>query len=212
MPEGKAILVDVTRCTGCRGCQVACKQWNNLPAVKTVQTGTYQNPPDMDGDTYKVVRFSEGVDRLGDVYWNFFTDMCRHCLVPPCMLAAKKGTIIHDPATGAVVYTALTAENNFELLRTMCPYNIPRQNKKTGAIVKCTMCFDRISEGGIPACVQSCPTQAMRFGDLEPIRALALERVAELKKTHPEARALDMGEVRVIYVLADAPGSYGGED
>ena len=60
MSDGKTILVDVSRCTGCRGCQVACKQWNELPATDTVQTGSYQNPPDMNGDTYKIVRFSEG--------------------------------------------------------------------------------------------------------------------------------------------------------
>ena len=51
MSDGKTILVDVSRCTGCRGCQVACKQWNELPATDTVQTGSYQNPPDMNGDT-----------------------------------------------------------------------------------------------------------------------------------------------------------------
>ena len=60
MSDGKTILVDVSRCTGCRGCQVACKQWNELPATDTVQTGSYQNPPDMNGDTYKIVRFREG--------------------------------------------------------------------------------------------------------------------------------------------------------
>lgn len=54
MSDGKTILVDVSRCTGCRGCQVACKQWNELPATDTVQTGSYQNPPDMNGDTYKI--------------------------------------------------------------------------------------------------------------------------------------------------------------
>ena len=59
MSDGKTILVDVSRCTGCRGCQVACKQWNELPATDTVQTGSYQNPPDMNGDTYKIVRFRE---------------------------------------------------------------------------------------------------------------------------------------------------------
>lgn len=209
MPEGKAVLVDVSRCTGCRGCQVACKEWNQLPAVKTTQTGSYQNPPDMNGDTYKIVRFSEGINPAGEVYWNFFTDMCRHCLIPPCKVAAIPGTMIHDPATGAVVYTARTAENDFEILHSMCPYAIPRRNERTGDPVKCTFCFDRISEGGIPACVQSCPTGAMRFGDLGAIRELARSRVAELRPAYPLARALDINEVRVIYVLTEAPGTYG---
>ena len=68
MSDGKTILVDVSRCTGCRGCQVACKQWNELPATDTVQTGSYQNPPDMNGDTYKIVRFSEGRHENGKPY------------------------------------------------------------------------------------------------------------------------------------------------
>ena len=103
MSDGKTILVDVSRCTGCRGCQVACKQWNELPATDTMQTGSYQNPPDMNGDTYKIVRFREGRHENGKPYWNFFTDMCRHCVNPPCVLAADEGTMIHDEATGAVV-------------------------------------------------------------------------------------------------------------
>ena len=69
--------VDTSRCIKCWACQVACKQWNELPATDTVQTGSYQNPPDMNGDTYKIVRFREGRHENGKPYWNFFTDMCR---------------------------------------------------------------------------------------------------------------------------------------
>ena len=202
MSDGKTILVDVSRCTGCRGCQVACKQWNELPATDTVQTGSYQNPPDMNGDTYKIVRFSEGRHENGKPYWNFFTDMCRHCVNPPCVLAADEGTMIHDEATGAVVYTEKTAENDFDVLLDACPYRIPRKNEKTGAIVKCTMCIDRISAGGIPACVQSCPTGAMRFGERTAMLELAHKRVEELKKEFPKAHAVDPDDVRVIYVLS----------
>ena len=177
-----AMLFDSSHCTGCKGCQVACKQWNELPATDTVQTGSYQNPPDMNGDTYKIVRFREGRHENGKPYWNFFTDMCRHCVNPPCVLAADEGTMIHDEATGAVVYTEKTAENDFDVLLDACPYRIPRKNEKTGAIVKCTMCIDRISAGGIPACVQSCPTGAMRFGERAAMLELAHKRVEELNK------------------------------
>ena len=208
MSDGKTILVDVSRCTGCRGCQVACKQWNELPATDTVQTGSYQNPPDMNGDTYKIVRFREGRHENGKPYWNFFTDMCRHCVNPPCVLAADEGTMIHDEATGAVVYTEKTAENDFDVLLDACPYRIPRKNEKTGAIVKCTMCIDRISAGGIPACVQSCPTGAMRFGERAAMLELAHKRVEELKKEFPKAHAVDPDDVRVIYVITDDPDKY----
>ena len=178
MSDGKTILVDVSRCTGCRGCQVACKQWNELPATDTVQTGSYQNPPDMNGDTYKIVRFREGRHENGKPYWNFFTDMCRHCV------------------------------NDFDVLLDACPYRIPRKNEKTGAIVKCTMCIDRISAGGIPACVQSCPTGAMRFGERAAMLELAHKRVEELKKEFPKVHAVDPDDVRVIYVITDDPDKY----
>ena len=101
MSDGKTILVDVSRCTGCRGCQVACKQWNELPATDTVQTGSYQNPPDMNGDTYKIVRFREGRHENGKPYWNFFTDMCRHCVNPPCALMSRPDLVMLDePSLG----------------------------------------------------------------------------------------------------------------
>lgn len=208
MSDGKSILVDVSRCTGCRGCQVACKQWNELPATETFQTGTYQNPPDFSGDTYKLVRFREGRAN-GKPYWNFFSDMCRHCVNPPCVLAAEEGTAIHDDATGAVVYTERTAENDFQFMREACPYDIPRKNEKTGAIVKCTMCFDRITAGGVPACVLSCPTGAMRFGDRDVILGMAAKRVEELKREFPKVRAVDADDVRVIYIITDDPDKYG---
>ncbi|RPH87244.1 MAG: formate dehydrogenase, partial [Desulfobacteraceae bacterium] len=77
----KAILIDTTRCTACRGCQVSCKEWKNLPPVATKQRGTHQNPPDLTHANYKLVRFSEHLE--GDlVKWYFFPDQCRHCLEP----------------------------------------------------------------------------------------------------------------------------------
>ncbi len=210
MSNGKSILVDVSRCTGCRGCQVACKQWNNLPATKTIQTGTYQNPPDLNGETYKIVRFAEGRGEDQKPYWNFLSDMCRHCVNPPCIAASNDGdSMIHDEATGAIIYTPKTAEDDYEMALEICPYKIPRKNEKTGALTKCTMCFDRITNGLIPACVLSCPTDAMRFGDRDEILKEVERRVTELKKTYPKAKAIDAADVRVIYILTDDPDKYG---
>ena len=195
MSNGKSIIVDTSRCTGCRGCQVACKQWNGLPASPTTQTGTYQNPPDFNGCTYKVVRFADGRGADGKPYWYFTSDMCRHC-------------VIHDEATGAVVYTAKSKGDDFETAQSVCPYNVPRKNEETGAMVKCTMCIDRISNGMVPACVQACPTGAMVFGDRDEILAEVQRRVNELKKTHPKAQAVDADSVRVIFIVTDDPDRY----
>ena len=207
MSDGKSILVDTTRCTGCRGCQVACKQWNQLPGIKTKQTGSYQNPPDFSFDTYKLVRFSEGrQEGSKKLYWHFYSDMCRHCMNPPCAVAGDE--IIHDDATGAVVYPkgnkAIDVDTAFEV----CPYKVPHGNEATKEAAKCTMCFDRITNGMKPACVFSCPTGAMEFGERDAILKEVETRVALLKKTHPKAKAIDADDVRVIYIVTDDPKKY----
>mgnify|MGYP000958045258 CR=1 FL=1 len=85
---GKMFFVDLTRCTACRGCQIACKQWKNLPAEKTRNSGSHQNPPDLSGQTIRVVRFKETADKNGKVSWNFFPEQCRHCVDAPCKAQA----------------------------------------------------------------------------------------------------------------------------
>ena len=96
----KAILIDTTRCTACRGCQVGCKQWHNLPANRTYQMGTHQNPPDLNPFNFKLVRFNEHEQKDGTVVWNFFPDQCRHCVTPICKDVADMavpGAIIQQP-------------------------------------------------------------------------------------------------------------------
>jgi formate dehydrogenase iron-sulfur subunit len=211
MSNGKSILVDTSRCTACRGCQVACKQWNGLPGTKTKQRGTYQNPEDLSFETYKVVRFADGRKEDGKPYWYFFSDQCRHCIDPPCLDAIAshlQGGGVRDEATGAVLYLPPSSKAPFEDVRNACPYNIPRQNPSTKGLAKCTLCFDRISNNKVPACVQSCPTGSMAFGDRKEILDLAAKRVEELKKTYPKAMALNPDDVRVIYIVTDDPRKY----
>jgi formate dehydrogenase iron-sulfur subunit len=208
MPEGYSILVDTSKCTACRGCQIACKQWNQLPATATKNWGSYQNPQDLSADTWKLVRFADGVNGNGKVYWNFFTDQCRHCLSPGCMAAAEKDEIVQDEKTGAVLFTPKTKDLNFKATLEGCPYNIPRQDPKTKQLFKCTMCFDRISNDQIPACVKSCPTGTLAFGERDKILALAKKRVEELKKSYPKAAALNSDDVRVIFIVKDDPKKY----
>ena len=209
MANGKSIMVDTSRCTACRGCQVACKQWKGLPGTKTKQTGTYQNPPDLSAQTLKLVRFSEGIKENGKPFWYFFSEQCRHCVEPPCVdavgddAAAKK-----DEATGAVLFFNKSKEATFEDVRTACPYNIPRQDEKTKVLVKCDMCIDRITNNRPPSCVLSCPTGAMTFGERDAILDQAKKRVEVLKKTYPKATALNADDVRVIYIVTDDPTKY----
>jgi formate dehydrogenase iron-sulfur subunit len=137
--------------------------------------------------------------------------MCRHCIEPPCADTIQgfvKDGVNRDKETGAVVYTEKTKTIPFEKVRESCPYDIPRQNLKTKVMAKCTMCIDRIKNDRIPACVKSCPTSAMVFGDRSQILAMAEKRVAELKRSYPKAMAINAEDVRVIFIVTDDPQKY----
>jgi formate dehydrogenase iron-sulfur subunit len=153
--------------------------------------------------------------REGKVKWYFFPDQCRHCLEPPCKDTADgyvEGAVIQDDATGAVIYTGKTrmlSSSAFEEVRESCPYNIPRQDPATGLVAKCTMCFDRISNGMEPACVKACPTGTMNFGNRGDMLAMAKERVAALqKKGFKKAQLLDADSIRTVFLVVDDPMLY----
>lgn len=211
----KAFLIDTTRCTACRGCQLACKEWNDLPANATKQRGTHQNPPDLNPYNYKVVRFREHLDKqTGNVVWNFFPDQCRHCLTPICVDVADMavpGALIKDPKTGAVLVTDKVkklSDADIADIRNACPYDIPRFDPKKHTIAKCNMCIDRLQAGMIPCCVKTCPTGAMSFGERDEILELAKKRLETVKKTHPRAFLADPEAVSVIYLLAEEAEFY----
>lgn len=207
---GKTFFVDLSRCTACRGCQIACKQWKQLPAEQTKNTGSHQNPPDLSAITLKVVRMKEVSDDTG-FKWLFLPDQCRHCVDPPCKDAAdgvNKEAILHDKATGAVVFTDKTAQVPFDVIKGACPYDIPRLDPKTKRAAKCDMCNDRVTAGMLPSCVKTCPTGAMNFGEREDMLAMGKKRLEELKKTRPKAVLVDYDQVRVVFLTEHAPNLY----
>jgi formate dehydrogenase iron-sulfur subunit len=202
-----AIFVDSTVCSGCRACQVACKQWHDLPAEETLNRGTYENPPDLSGTTYKVVRMKEVVAD-GKLRWLYFPEQCRHCIDAPCLeVAAEPAAIYRDDATGAIVYTSGTKELVADEIIEACPYNIPRKGPN-GVLSKCDMCNDRTRNGLQPACVKTCPTGAMNFGPREEMIAKAEKRLAEIQEIHPKAILTHPEEVSVFYLLAHDPFDY----
>ncbi len=210
---GKSFFIDTTLCMACRGCQTACKQWNQNPATKTRQHGSYQNPADLSAATFKLVRFSEAGATLGEPKWYFFPDQCRHCVYPPCKMTADKkakGAARIDGHSRAIIFDpgVRMAPADFEEIRQSCPYDIPRYDEKSGGMAKCTMCIDRISEGMLPACVKACPTGAMRFGERDDIFKLAAARLEVVKKAFKDAVLINPEEVRVIFLTTDDPGKY----
>ena len=203
----KSFFIDTPLCTACRGCQVACKQWHDLPAEATVNRGSFQNPEDLSYLTYKLVRMNEEI--IGKkLHWLFFPDQCRHCIDAPCLeTAMDEDAIYRDPATGAILYTAKTKELDADEIIASCPYNIPRKGPD-GTLAKCDMCNDRVHNGLKPACVTTCPTGTMNFGDRYEMVALAQERLKITQKKHPKAMLLDPNDVNVIYLVTQDPSLY----
>ena len=203
----KSFFIDTSVCTACRACQVACKQWHDLPAEATVNRGSYQNPEDLSVSTYKLVRMNEEIID-GKLNWLFFPDQCRHCIDAPCLeTAMDEDAIYQDPATGAILYTAQTKKLDADEIIGSCPYNIPRKGPD-GTLAKCDMCNDRVHNGLKPACVTTCPTGSMNFGDREEMVALAQARLKTLKKKHPKAMLLDPNDLNVIYLTTEEPSLY----
>jgi len=181
----KAILFDVFRCTGCRGCQVACKQWNDLPAEETHNTGSYQNPPRVSSDTWLVMEFRELENGDGGLTWAFRRQACMHCLHPACVSACPVGAL-YKSDDGPVLYdNGRCIGCRYCILA--CPFEIPTFQWSEGLaegaeIKKCNFCIDRLGAGMQPACVHTCPAGALMFGDRDPLIAVAEARIAE----HPE--------------------------
>lgn len=172
----KTMLIDTTRCTACRGCQIACKQWNDLPAEKTINQGTYQNPFRLSAYTWTLVQMRE-VQHQGQFYWSFLKRQCMHCLHPACVSACPVGAM-HQTPTGPVLYNDARCIG-CRYCMTACPFRMPRfeWDKRLGHIRKCHFCFDRQAEGLEPACVKTCAAGALEFGEREEMIALAEARL-----------------------------------
>jgi formate dehydrogenase beta subunit len=190
-------LIDLTKCTGCRGCQVACKNWNGLQAEKTSFTGSLQNPADLTYNTWCLIRFDE-VENGSGLSWVMRHDACMHCDWPACVKACPSPGALVKTETGAVVH-----DPNFcigcKACTVACPFDIPRYSAVNENISKCTLCYDRITDGRKPACVTACPTGCLTFGPkaemLEKARARAAKIGGVVYPNNPKY------ETHVLYIM-----------
>lgn len=166
----KAVLYDLRRCIGCRACQVACKRWNDRNGESTTLSadkGTaWTNPPDFSAQTYTLVKFIEK-GKGDDFRWHFVKWQCMHCVDPTCVTVCPTGAL-YKTKEGPVLYDR-TICIGCKYCAPACPFNIPRYDRETGIVEKCTMCGDRIAFGLEPACVATCPTDALSFGERDEI-------------------------------------------
>ncbi|HEU4382859.1 MAG TPA: formate dehydrogenase subunit beta [Anaeromyxobacteraceae bacterium] len=209
-----AKLIDVSRCIGCKACQAACSEWNDLHTEPVgVNEGFYTNPRDLSDQTWTLMRFYEEQIE-GSLQWLILKDGCLHCSEPGCLKAC--------PAPGAIVqYTNGIVDFHEEncigcgYCISGCPFNIPRLRKEDSKVYKCTLCSDRVSVGLEPACVKTCPTGAIHFGSKADMLFQAEERLGDLRERgFAKAAVYDpqgVGGTHVVYVLphGDRPESYG---
>ncbi len=173
----KAVLYDANKCIGCRACQVACKQWNELPAVETTNEGIYENPPKMSAYTFTKIRFTE-LDDDGKFRWVFAKLQCMHCEHPGCVEACIVGAL-EKTEDGPVTYDDRKCIG-CRYCQVACPFGVPNfeWDKPIPWIRKCTFCADRQSGGLKPACVTTCPSGALKFGERDELIAEARGRIA----------------------------------
>ncbi|MFC1917444.1 4Fe-4S dicluster domain-containing protein [Chloroflexota bacterium] len=222
----KAILYNATLCTACRGCQVACKQWNEndefIPdwenGVTTKNRGSYENPADLAPNTWLKMEFRE-VEAGGKVKWLFTRRSCMHCTDAGCVTVCPSGALYHD-ASGFVGYNKDLCTGCGYCIDA-CPFNVPRTNRNVligiAKMDKCTFCttpgLNRIAEGWQPSCVKTCPPGALKYGDRNALVTEGKAAVAELQgKGWPNANLYgenEVGGLHVLYVLNDHPAVYG---
>ena len=201
----KTKLIDVSKCTGCRGCQVACKQWNGLPAKQTVASGTYQNPPDLQSNTWTLIRFQEVAAKDG-VKWLFRKDGCMHCTDAACVKVCPSGALYYsDLGTVGIIKERCIGCKECVAA---CPFEIPRYDRVTDKVYKCDLCLSRIRADLPPACVKACPTGALTFGDRDDMLKLAYKRAKELGGDANVYGDKFVDGTHVIYVLQEKPEIY----
>lgn len=207
-------VIDVTSCIGCKACQVACSEWNDIRDKVGTCNGTYNNPHDLSAESWTVMRFSEAEPtEAGKLEWLIRKDGCMHCEDPGCLKACPSPGAIIQYENGIVDFHEEHCIGCGYCI-TGCPFNIPRISKKDSKAYKCTLCSDRVAVGQEPACVKTCPTGAIRFGDREAMLNFADERVTELKGRGFKGAGVynpqGVGGTHVVYVLhhADQPELY----
>ncbi len=226
---------DTTICIGCKACEVACKQWNQLPADGFHWTGnSYDNTGELSCTSWRHVKFIEQLAPTPSANggrialdlvptapqpnrWLMMSDVCKHCATAPCQQACPTGAIIHNEFQN--VYIQPDICNGCSYCVAACPFGVITRATFDGHSHKCTLCYDRQKDGLVPACAKACPTGSIQFGPLTELRKRAGKRVEELHHQGVDRAQLygdDAGEtysaLHSFYLLVDRPSVYGLPD
>ena len=204
-------FTDTTLCIGCKACEVACKEWNALPAESDGLSGmSYDNTRALSADTWRHVAF---IEKIGDgsgrratamqgwqSNWLMMSDVCKHCENAPCLEACPTGSLFKTEFDTVVVQQDIC--NGCGYCVPACPFGVVSVSENDGKAHKCTLCYDRLKGGLEPACAKACPTDSIRFGEIDALHEAARERVGTL---HGQGVA-----DAYLYGTPGAPGATGG--
>ncbi|HEV8634391.1 MAG TPA: 4Fe-4S dicluster domain-containing protein [Chloroflexota bacterium] len=215
--EPHGFYTDTTVCIGCKACEVACHEWNQLPAINanTLSGESYDNTRRLDGTHWRHVKFVEQFtpDRAQG-RWLMMSDVCKHCAQAGCLEVCPTGAIIRTEFDTVVIQADVC--NGCRNCIAACPFDVIDINPVTKTAQKCTLCYDRMKVGMTPACAQACPTASIQFGPIDQLRQRAEARVQQLHaqgRTDAYLYGADpngfLGGLNSFYLLVDKPETYG---
>ncbi len=213
MANAVGFFTDVTLCIGCKACEVACKEWNQLEGNPPAFRDSYDNTGQLDHQNWRRVQFIEQAQPASGapVAWTMMSDVCKHCANASCMEVCPTNAIIRTEFN--TVYIQPDVCNGCRNCLSACPYHVIGFNQQSGIAQKCTFCYDRLQANLTPACAKVCPTESIKFGPLEEMRQVARARVDQLH-TQGFAQARLYGEkeyggLSATFLLMDKPEVYG---
>ncbi len=209
-----AFLTDSTVCIGCKACEVACKEWNQIPADGFRLTGmSYDNTVSLGHSTWRHVKFVErAADSNNPFRWDFSSDVCKHCENAGCLEACPTGSIVRTEFGGVFIQPDVC--NGCGYCIVACPFGVVDRRPQDGRASKCTFCYDRQKAGLKPACATVCPTESIQFGEIGELRARADARIEELRAKGIEdavvydPRESSVGGTHAIFIVRGAPEDY----
>ena len=215
--QAYGFFTDTSVCIGCKACEVACKEWNELPGNEPAFGDGYDNTGSLDAQNFRHVKFidnvpDEAVSAGQGKAWLMMSDVCKHCKHASCMEVCPTGAIIRTEFD--TVFIQPDVCNGCRDCIAACPFDVIGLDEHKGVAQKCTLCYDRLQGGMEPACAKACPTQSIQFGPVIELREKAQKRVDALHSTGvSQARLYGAddsvyGGLNAFFLLMDEPEKY----